>query len=691
MVKGARRLAAAAIVLVSAIAPASADELARLRDIVARMTPGVWHELPGTSMAGVLATRAEAPYNGGISGPPSVIYAWNGAAFDGKRWWFHGGGHHDYSGNEVYQFDFGSLSWSRLTNPSPMHPVTPEAKCPDTVDNTPLSGHTYDGFVWVPKTRTVFLWPSVLFCPPYNGQGGPVGIWEFNPDTRKWAARVRPTDSYYYKTAIDPVSGNVLVHTLKHLYEFDPVTGKIGRRSPEGRWADVGTMEYDPKRKTIWMVRDVLLAADNSNPLGIGRMEQVAPGPKIDGAGVSGMALFPERDVLVFWAGGRQVATFDLNARRYDLYPNTRGPAPSPAGSGVYSKWVFIPAVGVFAGYTNLGQGVWLYKLPDQPPPPPKTVAGFRRVCPTERWDENCDYGLVSEALAAAKDGETITIRAGVYEDAGALRANRVTIKAEAGAHIRNRAVEGKAALVIKGNDTVIEGLECSGVKVPDDNGACIRIEGRNLTLRRVFFHHSQSGVLGGRNTGTVVIEDSRFEDMVGASQRPGSAHALYIGATDVFEFRRNRVLRTGGQGHGVKSRARRNVIEHNVIASLNAQSSRAIDVSEGGDTVIRNNVIEQGAQADNSDLIGVALEKLPDGLEHRTVIAGNLVLCDRPQCWLVSHRSPGQVTIEGNRFVGAITPAGDKMPVTEVKNSRSTDRAAAKLPPFPQLPAVSQ
>ena len=691
MGSGFGRLAAAVALGLACAAPAAADEFDRLRAIVARMQPGVWHELPGSSMAGVLATRAEAPYNGGISGPPSVIYKWNGAAFDGRRWWFHGGGHSDYSGNEVYQFDFGSLSWSRLTNPSPMHPVTPENKCPDTVDGTPLSGHTYDGFVYVPKTRTVFLWPSVLFCPPYNGQGGPVGIWEFNPDTRKWTARVRPTQSFYYKTAVDPVSGNVLVHTLTRLYEFDPVTGKTGRISPEGRWADTGNMEYDPKRKTIWMIRSALLAADNSSPLGIGRMEQVAPAPEIDGGGIPGMALHPQRDLLVFWGGGRRVATFDPNGRRYDLYPNGRGPAPAPAGAGVYSKWVYIPAVDAFAGYNNLGQGVWLYRLPDKPPPPPKTVAGLRRVCPAEGWDENCDYGQLSEALAAVRDGETITVRAGIYEDAGALRASRVTIKAEPGAHIRNRAVEGKAALVIKGNDTVIEGLECSGIKVPDDNGACIRIEGRNLTLRRVFFHHSQSGVLGGRNTGTVIVEDSRFEDMTGASQRPGTAHPLYIGETDAFEFRRNRVLRTGGQGHGVKSRARRTVIEDNVIASLGAPSSRAIDVSQGGDTVIRNNVIEQGAQADNSDLIGVALERLHEGALHRTAIAGNLVLCDRPQCWLVSHRSPGPVTIEGNRLVGPITLAGDRMPVTEAKNLRVPDRAAARLPPFPQLPAVSQ
>lgn len=42
-----------------------------------------------------------------VTGPKSVIIAWNGAAFDSKnlKMYFHGGGHRDYGGDEVYELD----------------------------------------------------------------------------------------------------------------------------------------------------------------------------------------------------------------------------------------------------------------------------------------------------------------------------------------------------------------------------------------------------------------------------------------------------------------------------------------------------------------------------------------------------------------------------------------------------------
>ena len=67
-----------------------------------------------------------------------------------------------------------------------------------------------------------------------------------------------------------------------------------------------------------------------------------------------------------------------------------------------------------------------------------------------------------------------------------------------------------KNTLVVMGNSVLIEGLECSGIHVPSGNGACLRLEGKDITIRKVFFHDSEEGILGGR--GLTVIEDSRFE-----------------------------------------------------------------------------------------------------------------------------------------------------------------------------------
>src|SRR6185295_4835097 len=77
----------------------------------------------------------------------NVIGAWSGGAFDPvhNQMLIFGGGHGDYSGNEVYAFQLSSLSWVRLTDPSP-----DSYKSQDPLpDGKPVSRHSYDGLSYV--------------------------------------------------------------------------------------------------------------------------------------------------------------------------------------------------------------------------------------------------------------------------------------------------------------------------------------------------------------------------------------------------------------------------------------------------------------------------------------------------------------------------------------------------------------
>lgn len=62
---------------------------------------------------------------------------------------------------------------------------------------------------------------------------------------------------------------------------------------------------------------------------------------------------------------------------------------------------------------------------------------------------------------------------------------------------------QGKAIWVISGNNTMVEDIEFAGATVPDMNGAGIRAEGNNLTIRNCYFHDNQDGILtdGGNST----------------------------------------------------------------------------------------------------------------------------------------------------------------------------------------------
>jgi hypothetical protein len=306
---------------------------------------------------------------------------------------------------------------------------------------------------------------------------------------------------------------------------------------------------------------------------------------------------------------------------------------------------------------------------------------GARRVCTATDLRRDCDFRSLKSAFAGARDGDVLVVSPGVYKEAAVLAADWVTVRAEPGAHLQGRAAQGKAALVITGEDTVIEGLECSGIAVPDRNGACIRLEGRNLTLRGVHFHDSEQGVLTGRNSGHVVVEDSRFERL-GAG---GQAHAIYMGGgpESALIVRRTHILGTKGEGHGVKSRAASTVIEDSVIASLGAKDSRLIDLPVGGLNVVRGNVLQNGTNSANADLIGIGLElkaEVPDAAAHASSVTGNIMILDRANNTPLHARHVPDAEFLSNAIVGGPrTGASDG-------NFWFRNRAAAGLPELPGL-----
>jgi hypothetical protein len=151
--------------------------------------------------------------------------------------------------------------------------------------------------------------------------------------------------------------------------------------------------------------------------------------------------------------------------------------------------------------------------------------------------------------------------------------------------------------------------------------------------------------------------------------------------------------------GHGIKSRAPRNFIVGNTIAGLDAHSARSIDLSNGGENLIEGNVLQTGRNADNSDMIGIALERNdPTGYHPgRTVIRANLFLSDHPgTAYAVNGRVDARdgITVSGNTLVGKFQRDRElerKWPVAWGENREFPDRAAAGLPQYPGLPQSAQ
>ena len=229
-------------------------------------------------------------------------------------------------------------------------------------------------------------------------------------------------------------------------------------------------------------------------------------------------------------------------------------------------------------------------------------------------------YVAPCAAIAAARDGDTIEI-VGDWTYSGdvcAVARNNLIIRGVQGRPIIDAAGQqfgNKGTWVVTGNNVTVENVEMLGSKVRDRNGAALRLEGTNFTLRQAFIHDNENGILSGANrNSTIVIEHSEFGHN---GYGDGQSHNLYIGNAKSLIFRYN-YSHDAIIGHDLKSRAMYNMIAYNRFSSTppgrpgstaSGKPSYEIDLPSAGTSYIIGNVIEQPAINDNSSLVAYGVE----------------------------------------------------------------------------------
>ena len=229
-------------------------------------------------------------------------------------------------------------------------------------------------------------------------------------------------------------------------------------------------------------------------------------------------------------------------------------------------------------------------------------------------------YVAPCAAFAAARDGDTIEI-VGDWTYSGdvcAIARSNLIIRGVQGRPIidaAGRDFGGKGIWVVTGNNITVENVEMLNAKVRDRNGAALRLEGANFTLRQAFLHDNENGILGGNNrNGNIVIEHSEFGHN---GYGDGQSHNLYIGSAKTLTFRYN-YSHDAVIGHDLKSRAMFNMIAYNRFSSTppgktgstaSGKPSYEIDLPNAGTSYVIGNVIEQPAINDNSNLLAYGEE----------------------------------------------------------------------------------
>ena len=268
------------------------------------------------------------------------------------------------------------------------------------------------------------------------------------------------------------------------------------------------------------------------------------------------------------------------------------------------------------------------------------------------------DLPMPSDAAAVAENGDVVRFDPGEYVDCAIWRASGLVLEAPAGAaHVRDRACAGKAIWVIAGDDVTVENITFSVARVPDQNGAGIRAEGKNLTVRNSRFYDNENGILAGAVAGsTILIENSVFER--NGKCAANCAHGLYVNRIERLRvlgstFRDQRV------GHHVKSGALAlEVLGSTIEDGPEGTASYLIDVTSGGEVVIADNRLQKGPKSENrGTAIHIAGEGAgADGAEYR--ISNNRFRSDNPdEVAFVRNRTVVPAALEGNRLEGNVVP----------------------------------
>jgi hypothetical protein len=241
-------------------------------------------------------------------------------------------------------------------------------------------------------------------------------------------------------------------------------------------------------------------------------------------------------------------------------------------------------------------------------------------------------YTTIEAAVAAANPGDTVDVQAGIYTNDFVSIFQNLTLQAVGGPVQMVATVDppnGKAIIDEGGPgiSVTINGFDISGAVVPDGNGAAVRYEGGSLTLNNDYFHNNQDGMLAASDpNGTITINNSEFA-FNGTGD--GQTHNLYVNNIALLTIT-DSYFHDANVGHEIKSRAEDTVITDSRIFDLLSTASYSIDLPNGGNATITNNVIEQGPNTQNPYIIAYG-EEGQSNPGTTVSIADNTIVNDDP------------------------------------------------------------
>lgn len=307
-------------------------------------------------------------------------------------------------------------------------------------------------------------------------------------------------------------------------------------------------------------------------------------------------------------------------------------------------------------------------------------------------------FATPCQALTRAVAGDVVEIDGSVSYtgDVCSFAADNLTIRGVNGRpkiDAAGRYAAGKGIWVVQGKANVIENVEMFGAKVPDRNGAAIRLDGVSLTVRRSYLHDNENGILTSNDgVSDIVIENTEFSRN---GYGDGYSHNLYVGHVNSLTFRYN-YSHDANVGHNLKSRAKVNTIVYNRFSSSGAgQPSYEIDLPNAGTSYVIGNVVQQPAYHQNGNLLTYGTEGASNP-GHDLYVVNNTFINDYSSGGnfiLVGSTVTQPVLIQNNIFAGTGTMTNQTL--ATLKNNYQSllpafiDRANFDLRPAAGAPFI--
>ena len=273
-------------------------DLSGLIGIIAALPEGEWSRVNLNNYSDVWTPDDLRPLLGLSNPPPSkIIQAWSGYAWDSNRGdlVLFGGGHANYSGNDVYRWHGSTRLWERASLPSEVKQDNlGNWMAVDGPDAAPASAHTYRNNIFLPLIDRL-----VVFGGAANSNGGAYL-------RQATSTTSRPTGPYFFDPSrADPnkVGGT----TGSHVQRVSPHPEVVG-----------GNM---------WANRDIYINLPGSPPL---------PGTHVNGC--TAYAQENSRDVVYIAARSPGGGT------GLELYKYTVTNLASPAQDTITKAGIFGPA-----------------------------------------------------------------------------------------------------------------------------------------------------------------------------------------------------------------------------------------------------------------------------------------------------------------------------------------------------------